>query len=239
VFDATLEAAATVRDLGFRLQVNTTVTPGNVTELPAILRRALDLDATLWSVFFLVPTGRGATMPVLDPGATEEVLHWLHDVSGYMPIKSTEAPQFRRLAIQRAAAGDVDAEFAPGPLRTELRAETYRQLGARASRPTGPRPALDVNAGRGFSFIDHVGAVYPSGFLPLAAGNVRETPFSEIYRTSPLLRSLRDPDALAGRCGVCEFRTICGGSRSRAYAVSGDPLAEDPSCAYQPESRSR
>jgi radical SAM protein with 4Fe4S-binding SPASM domain len=93
---------------------------------------------------------------------------------------------------------------------------------------------MDVNAGRGFVFVDHVGRVQPSGFLPLAVGSVRERPLSDIYRTSPLLRSLRDPGGFGGRCGRCPFRDVCGGSRSHAYAVTGDPLAEDPSCAFEP-----
>jgi radical SAM protein len=234
VFDATLEAAALVRELGFRLQVNTSVTAGNVMELPAVLRRVLDLDATLWSVFLLVPTGRGATVPALDAVETEELLHWLHDMSGLLPIKATEAPQFRRLAIERSKAVEVDSVFPPGPLRMALQAEAHRQIGDRPPRPFGPRPPLDVNAGRGFAFVDHLGSVYPSGFLPLVAGSVRERPFTEIYRASPLLQALRRPDGFGGRCGRCEFRSLCGGSRSRAYAMTGDPLAEDPSCAYVP-----
>lgn len=234
VFAATLEAAGDVRDLGFRLQLNTTVTARNVHELPAVLRLALDLHATLWSVFFLVPTGRGATVPSLGAADVEEVLHWLHDISVHIAVKATEAPHFRRIAIQRAAAPDVEAAFPVGPLRQALRDETHRLLGDRAPRPVGPRPPLDVNAGRGFAFIDYHGTVFPSGFLPLAAGSVREQPFAAIYRGSPLLQSLRQPDGFGGRCGTCDFRTICGGSRSRAFAVSGDPLAEDPSCAFQP-----
>lgn len=234
VFDATLEAAGTVRSLGFRLQLNSTVTATNVHELPALLRLALGFHATLWSVFFLVPTGRGAAVPTLGPAGTEEVLHWLHDVSVHLPVKATEAPHFRRLAIQRAAAPDLDAVFPVGPLRQELRDETHRLLGGRQPRAVGPRPPLAVNAGRGFAFVDHHGSVYPSGFLPLAAGSVRERSFPEIYRSAPLLQSLRQPDGFGGRCGRCEFRHLCGGSRSHAYAVTGDPLAQDPTCAYEP-----
>lgn len=234
VFDQTLAAARAVRDLGFRLQINTTVTAGNVHELPAILQQVLDLDATLWSVFFLVPTGRGAELGAVDADGTEEVLHWLHDVSGFVPVKATEAPHFRRIALQRARAADVDAAFPPGPLRRSLRAETHRLLGDRPRRPQGARPPLDINAGRGFVFVDHHGTVFPSGFLPVAAGSVRERPLSQIYRESRLLRALRDTDALAGRCGSCEFRTVCGGSRSQAFAASGDPLGEDPMCAHLP-----
>lgn len=203
VFDATLEAAGLVRDLGFRLQINTTVCAGNVDELPAILRQVTELGAGLWSVFFLVPTGRGGQLQPLGAAAVEEVLHWLVDVSPVVPIKTTEAPHYRRVLLQRA----------PHPQS---------------------RPPLDVNAAKGFVFVDHRGDVYPSGFLPLAVGSVRTAPLSEIYRRAPLLRALRDPAQLTGRCGRCEFRAVCGGSRSHAYAVTGDPLADDPTCAFEP-----
>lgn len=234
VFDATLDAAGWVRDVGLRLQINTTVTAGTVGDLPAVLEHVVRFGAGLWSVFFLVPTGRGDRLAPLGAGEVEEVLHWLHEVAGHVAVKSTEAPHFRRIAIQRAQAEDPDAAFPPGELRTRLRAETVARLGSlNGSRPR-TRPPLDVNAGRGFSFIDHRGFVYPSGFLPQHAGSVRERPFSTIYRESELLRGLRDPDRLGGRCGRCEFRNVCGGSRSHAYAVHGDPYAEDPSCAYLP-----
>jgi radical SAM protein len=235
VFDATLQAAADITDVGFRLQVNSTVTRSNVEELPEILAIVKTLGAALWSVFFLVPTGRGSDLDALEPAAVEEVLHWLHDVSDHVAVKSTEAPYFRRVAMQRAAVDDVDVAFPPGELRERLRRRTIELLGDLHGERRAPRPPLDVNAGRGFAFIDHLGAVYPSGFLPLQAGSVRTDLFPDIYRDSPLLRSLRDPDGFGGRCGRCEFRTMCGGSRSHAFAVTGDPLAEDPSCAYVPQ----
>lgn len=95
---------------------------------------------------------------------------------------------------------------------------------------------MDVNAGRGFVFVSHLGTVHPSGFLPADAGNVRDLPLTEIYRDAELMRGLRDPDRLEGRCGQCEFRSVCGGSRSRAYAVTGDPFAAEPWCGYEPGS---
>jgi AdoMet-dependent heme synthase len=233
VFDATLVAAETVLDLGFRLQVNTTVTRSNVFELPDILQRVVELEAGLWSVFFLVPTGRGADLDRLAADEIEEVLHWLHDVAAHVPIKATEAPHFRRIALQRRQSATPDDDFPVGPLRAELRRLTAARLGpVPVSERT--RPPLDVNAGRGFAFVDHLGNVYPSGFLPLSAGSVRTTTFPEIYRDSSLFQSLRSPDALGGKCGRCEFRGVCGGSRSVAYACTGDLLAEDPSCAYAP-----
>ena len=235
VFDATLDAAHTVRDVGLRLQINTTVTRGNVHELPAMLKTVLDLRADLWSVFFLVPTGRGKLLEPLTAAEEEEVLHWLHDVSTLVAIKTTEAPHYRRIAIQRAGVEALDDVFPPGPLRSQLRRQTAEMLTGHEP-PRRPRPPIDVNSGRGFAFVDHVGAVYPSGFMPTAVGSVRDQSFPEIYRGSELLQQLRDPDGFGGRCGRCEFRTVCGGSRSHAFATTGDPLAEDPSCLYQPVS---
>ena len=236
VFDDTMDAAHMVHDVGYRLQINTTVTRGNVHELPQILKTVLELGTTLWSVFFLVPTGRGKLLEPLTAAEEEEVLHWLHDVSALVAIKATEAPHFRRIAIQRAGveADALDDAFPVGPLRAQLRQETAALLTGEEPRRRHPRAPIDVNSGRGFAFVDHVGMVYPSGFLPVSVGSVRDQSFPEIYRSSPLLQALRDPDDFGGRCGQCEFRTVCGGSRSHAFATSGDPMAEDPSCLYQP-----
>ncbi len=235
VFDRTIAAASAVRRAGLRLQVNSTVTRTNVTELAALAETVIRLGASLWSVFFLVPTGRGHLLDMLDAEETEDVLHWLHEIAHVVPVKTTEAPHYRRIALQRRNVTQPDSSFPPGPLRQQLRAETRTRLG-HLSIERRPRPPLAVNAGRGFAFVDHRGSVYPSGFLPLAAGSIREQPFPEIYRSSQLLTGLRDLSRLRGRCGRCEFRDACGGSRSRAFAVSGDPWAEDPSCAYEPGS---
>ena len=234
VFEATLDAARTVRQLGLRLQINTTVTRDNVEELPAILARVALADVALWSVFLLVPTGRGRQLAPLQADDVEQVLHWLHDVATIVPVKATEAPHFRRIALQRRADERCSTRIQVGSLRARLTARTAELVGGAAPASRRARPPLDVNAGRGFAFIDHHGAVFPSGFLPLAAGSVRLQPVPEIYRDSPLLRALRDPSRLRGRCGVCDFAAVCGGSRSNAYAVAGDPFAEDPGCAYEP-----
>lgn len=257
VFDRTLEAAGMVREAGFRLQMNSTVTANNVHELPRQLDIVTAMEASLWSVFFLVPTGRGVALDMLPASDVEEVLHWLHEVGDRVAIKATEAPHYRRIALQRAAVDDPDSAFPPGPLRLALRRDTTPWLapsapgaerrldavngdgpgGHSGDRPRGTRPKrppLDINAGRGFAFVDHHGYAYPSGFMPMPAGSVRTARFSEIYRESRVFTSLREPELLKGRCGRCEFRDVCGGSRSRAFAVTGDPYAEDPSCAYEP-----
>nr|WP_273654790.1 TIGR04053 family radical SAM/SPASM domain-containing protein [Cellulomonas fimi] len=236
VFDDTLRALDAVRDVGMRLQVNTTVTAGNARELPAVLRRVLDARVSLWSVFFLVPTGRGQTLDALPARDEEDVLHWLHEVADLVPVKATEAAHHRRLAVQRAGADDLDAAFPPGPLRLDLRRATVAALAGGDFPRRPPRPPMDVGSGRGFAFVDHVGDVYPSGFLPVVAGSVRSASFVDVYRSSPVLTALRDPDALGGRCGRCEFRRVCGGSRAQAYARTGDVLAADPSCAWEPRS---
>jgi radical SAM protein len=233
VFDATFPAARAIRDLGMRLQINTTVTRSTVDDLPEILNHVIDLGATLWSVFFLVPTGRGGSLDALDPAETEDVLHWLHEASRLVAIKTTEAPHYRRVVLERARSDRRPTTL--GALYDRLRAASPLLTGDSGEHARrAPRPPLDVNAGKGFVFVDHLGAVYPSGFLPLPVGSVRHAPITDIYRNSPLLRQLRDPDALGGRCGHCEFRTVCGGSRSRAYASSSDPLGEDPACSYEP-----
>jgi radical SAM protein with 4Fe4S-binding SPASM domain len=157
----------------------------------------------------------------------ERTFGWLYDLSRRAPfdIKSTAAPAYRRVAVQRARS-DSRQEGLPAP--QHLAGAGYH------FQDRLDRPALGVNDGKGFMFISHVGDVCPSGFLPLSAGSVREQGLAEIYRSAPLFMELRDPGKLKGRCGACEFRTLCGGSRARAWAVTGDYLAEDPSCVYVP-----
>ncbi len=230
VFDATLRAAELVRQAGLRLQINTTVTRNSAPRLPEVLDIVVEHEASLWSVFFLVPTGRGQALDALDAQGTEDVLHWLGVVDRIVAIKATEAPQHRRVVQQRHDGVDDGPR---GPLFATLM-HASRSIRGRPPRRRVARAPMDVNAGRGFVFVDHLGVAYPSGFLPLAVGSVRQTPLSVLYRESPVLRMLRDPDALGGRCGACRYRETCGGSRSRAFAVHGDVFAEDPSCPYDP-----
>lgn len=236
VYEATVPVCRDIVDLGMRLQINTTVTAGNVGELPDLLRQVLDLDAFLWSVFLLVPTGRGEALRALPPEEVEDVLHWLVDVSRHLAVKTTEAPHFRRVVLQRRRAGDVDvaAHFGLGATYRRLRADLDGLRDERELPTRVPRPPLDINAGRGFVFIDHIGNVHPSGFLPVPGGSLRERSLPEIYREAPLFQELRDLSLLRGRCGICEYRNVCGGSRSRAFAVTGDHLAEEPYCSYEP-----
>lgn len=239
VYRWTLDAWDTARSLGMKVQINTTVARHNLHDLPDIVRLVAEHGAMLWSAFFLVPTGRGRDLGALTPAETEDVLNFVHDVGLTVPAKTTEAHHFRRVALQRRILADRGEDHVAvlglGPLYRELRGRAV-ELGLNAEVRRVRRPPLDVNAGRGFVFVSHTGSVHPSGFLPLSAGNVRTSPLTSVYRTSPLFTGLRTPDMLQGRCGACEFREVCGGSRSRAYGVTGDPFAEEPWCGYRPGS---
>ncbi len=239
VYRWTVDAWDAARALGMKVQINTTVARHNLHDLPDIVRLVVEHGAMLWSAFFLVPTGRGRGLGLLTAAETEDVLNFVYDVGLTVPAKTTEAHHFRRVALQRKVLADVGedhvAALGLGPLYRRLR-DRAAELGLDAGGRRARRPPLDVNAGRGFVFVSHTGTVHPSGFLPLGAGSVRERPLTEIYRTAELFTGLRDADRLAGRCGACEFRGVCGGSRSRAYGVTGDPFAEEPWCGYRPGS---
>ncbi|MFB6125983.1 MAG: TIGR04053 family radical SAM/SPASM domain-containing protein [Halolamina sp.] len=217
-FAETVAAAADAAAVGLDLQVNTTVCGRTVEELPELAETVADVGATRWVLFFLVPVGRGRRLDGLSPGRADEVLSWADDLDRDFAVSTTEAPQFRRVKLARAGRepptpdGEGDAN---GPGR----------------RPVRP----NVLAGDGFMFINHVGDVTPSGFLPKRVGNVREDDPVALYREADLFRSLRDREALSGKCGACEYRWVCGGSRSRAFAATGDPLGSDPLCPYVPE----
>lgn len=234
VFERTLDAWDAALRYGLKVQINTTVTGGNVMALPGIARMVRERGAMAWSVFFLVPVGRGNGLPQINAAECEDVLHFLYDVGAGLPVKTTEGHHFKRIVLQRTILerrGIGPASVLTfGPLYHALRT----MLGPWPAGTGRRRTPMDVNAGRGFVFVSHTGSVHGSGFMPLPAGNVRRRPLGEIYRDSPLLRALRDPASWHGRCGRCEFRDVCGGSRSRAYASTGDPTGDDPLCAYVP-----
>ncbi len=169
-------------------------------------------------------------------------MHFLADVAECIPLKTTEGHHYKRVLLMRQVLRGLDLEPASAlnlpPLYHELKA---RWIEERARLEIAPRAAarrqpMHINSAQGFVFVSHLGHVFPSGFLPISAGSVRKQSLMAIYRDSPLFRELRQPAKLTGRCGSCEFATLCGGSRSRAYAVSGDAFGEDPSCNYQPGS---
>ncbi len=214
---------------GLSLQINTTVSRYNLHLLDDMTQMVADLGAVQWSVFFLVPTGRGKVADMISAQEHERVFHWLYDLSkrASFDIKSTAAPAYRRVVIEREREEGYPAGVA-GEMPRTLAGAGYRYADGL------DRPAQGVNDGKGFCFVSHIGDVCPSGFLPLSAGNVRQQTVADIYRHAPLFRDLRQPDRLKGRCGRCRYRQVCGGSRARAYALTGDYLAADPSCAYDP-----
>ena len=230
-FEKTLRAVAWAHGASLPLQINTTVCADTLPYMERMASFVETLGIVFWEVFFLVPTGRGSVMGGLRPEECERLFALLHRVQqkGQFIVKVTEAPHYRRHVAQqvRKAAGQG------GRPREAVEMPSLLTTSEGPGHTVGLAPR-GVNAGNGFLFVSHRGEVYPSGFLPLRAGSVREATLAEIYRTAPLLRALRDPDRLEGRCGRCEFRQICGGSRSRAYSLTGDPFATDPWCAYQP-----
>ena len=180
-------------------------------------------------MFFLIRTGRGSSLENPEPWECEEVAHFLYDATRYgIPVRTSEGPHFRRVFVQRQKGGNAPQ----GELYSHL-SERLREL---AGEPKNA-PFMRLNAtgdGKGILFIGHDGEVYPSGFLPLSLGNVKDGNLKSIYTTHPLLVGMRNPANLKGRCGACEHKVICGGSRSRAYAEFQDPYQEDSACPYVP-----
>lgn len=223
-WERTMRILHNAHTAGLSVQVNTTVTRFNVGSLPEMVPFIEEVKAVQWSLFFMVPTGRAQAAWMISPEEHEAVFHWLYDLSLQAPfdIKATAAPMYRRVAIQRRRAEVGDGQ----PV-------TFQGAGFQYADGLH-RPTRGVNDGNGFLFISHRGEIMPSGFLPIAAGNVRQDDVIAIYRQHPLFKDLRDVNKLKGRCGRCEFRDVCGGQRGRAYGVTGDYLESDPACVYQP-----
>lgn len=235
-FENTMAGWEAARELGMKVQLNSVVARHNVMELPDIAKLVLDHGVMTWSGFLLVPTGRGVDLGALTALECEDVLNLFYDMGETVPVKTTEGHHFRRVSIQRhvleqAGADHVEA-MKLGPLYQELRkkAEALGLIEGGRRR----RPPINISSGNGFVFINHVGQVTPSGFLDVPAGNVRDSSIVDIYRNSELFNGIRRADLLEGKCGMCEYKTVCGGSRSRAYNSIGNIYAEEPLCAYQP-----
>jgi radical SAM protein with 4Fe4S-binding SPASM domain len=210
-FHQTLKALAWCGAIGLPVQINTSVTKRNIGELEKIMDVIRDFKVVMWSLFFMVPTGRAELSDVPSAEECEDAFERLLDISRRVPfkVKTTEAPHYRRYVLQhRRASESISANGVPG--------------------------ILPINEAKGFVFISHTGEVQPSGFLPISAGNVLYQNLTDIYRDSQLFCELRNSDNLTGKCRLCEFRDICGGSRARAYAMTGDVFASDPCCVYQP-----
>jgi radical SAM protein len=216
-FDRAVEALEDARRIGLETQIRTAVTRRNMHRLDEIASLAAKLGTRMWSVFFPVAAGRAMSgdqaAGELAAEEYEPVFEKLYNISRNAPfaVKANHAMHYRRYMARRL----------------HERAEP-------ADRSRTVWRAAGVNDGSGFVFVSHTGEIYPSAFLPISAGNVRFDSLVHVYRNSPLFAELRDCDALRGKCGFCEYRRLCGGSRARAYALTGDYLAQDPRCAYQP-----
>ncbi len=221
----TMNCIRYAKEFDLPVQINTTFAQYNKDDFQALADVMVDLDISLWSVFFLVPTGRGQADDALTAEENEELFEQLYELSKSAPfdIKTTAAPQYRRLVIQKTTEARRAKAAATG--EASLPGADHPKIGS------GRAPA-GVTDGRGVVFVAYNGDVFPSGFLPVKGGNVRDTFLTDIYRSSSLFKTLRDPEALGGKCGVCEFKKLCGGSRARAYALTGDYTAEDPGCSY-------
>ena len=216
-FDRAMFALGHARDIALDTQFQTTVTRRNMNKLAQIAERVYEARSRMWSLFFLVVTGRAMADDDLTAEEYEKVFEFMYDIAKIAPfdIKTTEAMHYRRYVAQRQKQ-----EHGPAPETANARGMVWRTAG--------------VSDGKGFVFVSHTGEIFPSGFLPVSAGNVKTDSLVRVYRDSSLFRILRDTGAREGKCGVCEYQKICGGSRSRAYALSGNYLAEDPRCVYQP-----
>lgn len=217
-FATTLRAARWIREAGVPLQVNTLVTNETVEDLPAIHALLRGLDIMRWSLFFLVGVGRGAELREVTPLRSEQLFGWLLELenASSFAIKTTEAMHYRRVAVTRMRRAGMDSD-------------------AIERSPIGR--GFGVRDGNGIVFVAYDGAIHPSGFLPIRCGDVRASSLAEVYRAHTLFVALRDARMFKGKCGVCPFATICGGSRARAYARIGDPLESDPLCPYVPARR--
>ena len=217
-FNWTMRAAKDAANLQIPIQVNTLVSQETVDDLPAIYELLKSLKVMRWSLFFLIGVGRGRMLQPVSPERGEALMHWIYDLSRAAPfsISTTEAPSYRRVALNRMRADGM-------PSAEIQRSSVYRGFG--------------IRDGHGVMFVSHNGNIYPAGFLPLAVGNVRLNHLVDIYRTSPIFRALRTPSRFKGKCGQCEYRALCGGSRARAFVSTGDPLASDPLCPHEPKAR--
>ena len=216
-FDLTLQAIRWAAELDLPLQINTLVSAETASDLPAVYELLKHSKIARWSLFFLISVGRGKVLQPLTAEQAEELMEWIYDISKIAPfiVATTEAPSYRRVAIQKMRAEGLTGE------------EIKR---SKAGRGFG------IRDGNGIVFVSSTGDVCPAGFLPQVAGNVRSDRIAEVYRNSPLFQSLHEPTSFEGRCGACEYHALCGGSRARAYEATGDSLASDPLCLFVPHS---
>ena len=214
-FDRTIQAMRWAQELKLPVQVNTLVADETADGLHGVFELLKPFGIARWSLFFLISVGRGKVLQPLSPIEAERLMGWIHDISQRAPfvVATTEAPSFRRIALLRMREDGMTGE----------------QI-----RTSGATRSYGIRDGHGIMFVSNTGEICPAGFLPIAVGNVRNDNIVDVYREAPLFRQLHDPSTFEGRCGICDSRTICGGSRARAYSSTGNPLASDPICTFVP-----
>ncbi|MEE8349801.1 MAG: TIGR04053 family radical SAM/SPASM domain-containing protein [Acidobacteriota bacterium] len=238
-FDLTMRGARFAKELGLPLQINSVFSSHNQEHFEAMADLVQQLGVVFWEVFFLVPMGRGSQVTQMNGTQFESLFVKLANFADGVDfiVKITEAPQYRRYLMQRHNRN------AGTPPHAALKMPSSSQLPGHMTRDFGPGGSIGlapkgVNSGKGHLFVNYKGDICPSGFLPLSCGNIREESLPEVYRSHPVFQELRKPLLLKGKCGECEYRDICGGSRARAYAMTGDYLAEEPFCTYHPHAMS-
>lgn len=236
-FDRTIQGAGFAMEEGLPLQINTTFSSFNMSCFADMTEIVGSLGAVFWEVFFLVPMGRGKELGQMNGEQFEELFQQLATYSKKVEfiVKITEAPHYRRYLIQQhmreGNGGGQSPRHPHSAEKGDLPWHMRRDFGPGGSIGLAPK---GVNAGNGHLFVSYCGDIYPSGFLPVPCGNIRESSLLEVYRNHPVFLELRNQNLLKGKCGICEFRDVCAGSRARAFAMTGDYLAEEPFCAYEP-----
>lgn len=217
-FDRTIQAMRWARELGMPLQVNTLVSEETAPQIPEVYELLKPLGVARWSLFFLISVGRGKVLQPLSPAEGDKLMAWIYRTSQTAPfiMATTEAPSYRRVALESMRADGLTGE----------------QI-----KHSGAYRGFGIRDGHGIMFVSHTGDICPAGFLPLVVGNIRKDQVADVYRTAPVFQSLHDPSQFEGRCGFCEYSALCGGSRARAYEATGDALASDPFCLYEPQAR--
>jgi AdoMet-dependent heme synthase len=254
-FEASVQGLRNLRALGMSVQINMTIAKHNAHQLPLVLDLAKELGADALHTFLLVPVGCGVDLAadqMVAPEEYERMLHWFYDRSleGGIELKATCAPHYFRVARQRRAlerpsarAAEVQRQIAEpngiGATEMMMPGSTGIEIKASMTPPNGHPGGMNAMtkgclAGTGVCFISHGGEVYPCGYLPVVAGDLKKQAFADIWRDAEVFRELRKADNLEGKCGCCEFRNVCMGCRARAYAASGNYLGEEPFCVYQP-----
>lgn len=236
-FERTMRMLVDARKLGLGVQINTTITQRNFDLIDDMATLLSTQGIAMWSVFFLIPVGRGIDEERIAPEQYEEAFEKLWIQAGRQPygIKTTEAPHYRRFVLQRNGnplAGPKVGQASGPPMQGGNGGPPGRP--GHPGRDHSHRAPLGVRDGNGIMFVSHIGEIYPAGFLPLVCGRFPDDSVVDVYQNHPTFLALRDPDQFSGDCGICEYRYVCGGSRSRAYGVTGDPLAGEPDCVYEP-----